>query len=123
MNMDTSQHDVQAFLNQGVQTINVVYCCPDQETGEVLTSDDWMGRPHLKFNVFIPRVSVRDFPRKVPRLVSPYPEISWSLSPKIFFLECSTFAEPSQISDKSCPLEVSALWFLHKITFILCLGR
>ncbi len=27
------------------------------------------------------------------------------------------------ISDKSYPLEVSALWFLHKIPFILCLGR
>jgi len=26
-------------------------------------------------------------------------------------------------SDKSYLLEVSALWFLHKIPFILCLGR
>ncbi len=31
--------------------------------------------------------------------------------------------EPGLISDKSYPLEVSALWFLHKIPFILCLGR
>jgi len=27
------------------------------------------------------------------------------------------------ISDKSYPLEVSALWFLHNIPFILSLGR
>ncbi len=49
-----------------VQTINVLYCCPDQETGEVLTSDDWMWRCHLRFSLLIPRVSVRDFPARVP---------------------------------------------------------
>jgi hypothetical protein len=38
-------------------------------------------------------------------------------------LEFPIFAGLGQISDKSCLLEVSALWFLHKIPFILCLGR
>jgi hypothetical protein len=90
------------------------YCCPYQETGEVLTSDDWMGRRHLRTQHFFTQGLRQGFSRRGPRLVSPILR---------YCVECPNFEEPGMLSDKSCKLEVSALWFLHNIPFILCVGR
>ena len=48
-----------------IQAIIHVYCCPDQEAGEVQpVTTGWDGAIS-EFSVFIPRVSVRDFPARV----------------------------------------------------------
>ncbi len=78
-----------------VQTINVVFCCPEQETGEVLTSDEGMAPSQMQ------RVHTQGlcqgFSRKGPWLVSPFPVILWNVSPKIFYWKSPTFSEPGQI--------------------------
>ncbi len=48
------------------QTINWVYCCPDQETGEVLASDDWMKQFHLRFRYPYPGSPSGIFPQGSP---------------------------------------------------------
>ena len=57
--------------------------------------------------------------RKIPKPVRSLP---W-LNVKILFVGVPKCSRPRLGSDKSNQLEVSALWFLHKIPFILCLGR
>ncbi len=45
--IDLQDGDTSGFSSTRViQTTNCVYCCPDQETGKVLTSDDWTKRPY-----------------------------------------------------------------------------
>ena len=48
------------------QTISCVYCCPDQETGEVLASDDWMRQPHLRIKCSYPGSPSGIFPQGSP---------------------------------------------------------
>ena len=57
--------------------------------------------------------------RKIPKPVRSVP----CLNVKILFIGVPKCSRPRLGSDKSNQLEVSALWFLHKIPFILCLGR
>ncbi len=64
---DLQDGDTFGFLStRFAQTINFVYCCPDQETGEVLASDDWMRQTHLRTRYSYPGSPSGIFPRGSP---------------------------------------------------------